>query len=479
MTSTGLFSAENRALTFSTMTVVGVASYNNLSVSAALPSIGDDLGNLDLLPWVVTIELITAAIAVLAVGPLIDALGTRTVFRGSLVAFALTSVGCALAPDMLSLIVARGLQGFTNGAIIANVMAAMGIGVPEALRARAYATNSSVWGVMGLAGPAIAAVILTVAGWPAIFLVNLPVALVAGVVGWNVFPGPADESNGDGVSARPDRRGLSIVAAFTLVSLGALSSLAWWTPIALVASAVLIGAYLRHERTAGQPVLRLRHVVDRSFRVLHTTAFLVITSGIAANAFLPVYVKGARGATTAGAAFSVVFLTTGWTSGAFVSSRVSELRHGELAVLLGALVLATSTTGIAVGVALAAPLWLLFIGFTGVGFGLGAAASSGLSVLQSKADRAEMGRVNSAHQFIRTLGFSYGAAIGGAILFGVVAARLGDADVVRDLLGDDDPVGVSGEVIDALELGFTASTVVAALLSYVALGAAYVLERAR
>jgi len=472
MTSAGLFSAENRGLTFSTMTVVAVASYNSLSVSAALPSIGDDLGSLNLLPWIVTIELITAAIAVLAVGPLIDALGTRTIFRTSLVAFAVTSVGCALAPNMIALIIARGLLGFTSGALIANVMAAMGLGVPEALRPRAYATNSSVWGIMGLAGPALAALILTVSGWPGIFLVNVPVAFICGVVGWNIFPGPADRTN----SARPDRLGLAIMASFTLISLGAVSSLGWWTPVAVVISIALAFAYFRHERSVEQPVLRMRHVIDSKFRVLHTTAFLVIASGIAANAFLPVYVKGARGGTTAGAAFSVVFLTFGWTAGAFVSSRVSEVRRGEVAVLIGVVVLAVSTTLVAVGVVITAPLWILFAGFTGVGFSLGAVASSGLALMQSKAEQAEMGRVNSAHQFIRTLGFSYGAAVGGAILFGVVAARLGDADVVRDLLGEDD-VAVSRDVIDALEAGFAWSAIVAAILSYGALWFGVALNR--
>ena len=58
-----LFDPGLRGLSTSTMTVIAVAAYNNLSVGAALPAIGDDLGNLDLLPWVVTVELITSAIA--------------------------------------------------------------------------------------------------------------------------------------------------------------------------------------------------------------------------------------------------------------------------------------------------------------------------------------------------------------------------------------------------------------------------------
>lgn len=462
MTET-LLGPENRALTLATMTTVAVAAYNNLSVSAALPAIGDDLGNVDLLPWVVTIELITSAIAVLAIGPVVDAIGTRVVFRSSLLAFAVTCVFCAFAPNIESLIVARGLQGLTTGIIIANVMTAMGLGVPEALRPRSYAMNSSVWGIMGVAGPGVAAILLTFADWPWLFLINLPVAVVAGIVGWNAFPGPTEDST----SAVPDRRGLAIVATFTLLSLFALSSFAWWTPLALVASAAFVWAYIRHEPTVEPPLLRMRHIVSPTFRTLHTTAFLVITSGLTANTFLPVYVKGARGSTTGEAAFAVVFLTVGWTVGAFASSRVAERRTGEWAMVVAAFALMASALATALAVWTGMALWVIFAAFTGIGIGLGGVSSSGLGVLQSKAVPAEMGRVNSAHQFIRTLGFTYGAALGGAVMFGYVALRLGDVEVVRDLLGDED-IRIDGAAVDALERGFAWSATLAAALTVLA-----------
>lgn len=466
--SGSLFAKDQRSLTFAMMSSISVAAYNNLSVSAALPAIGEDLGNLDLLPWIITIELVSSAIAVLAVGPIIDAVGTRTVFRWSLVIFALASAVCGFAPSVFVLIAARAVQGLAVGAIIANVMAAIGLGVAEALRARAYAANSSVWGVMGVAGPAVAALILTVADWPAIFLVNLPVALFAGIVGWNALPGPEPDS----VKGAADRTGLVIVTAFTLLSLGALSTLAWWTPLAFLASVFAIGIYVRYERSASLPVLRMRHIVDTEFRAIHITAFLVITAGICANAFLPIYVKGVRGATTAEAAFAVVFMTVGWTSGAFLSSRISERQSGERAVVISAGILSVAAAIAAVGVVLAAPLVIVFGGFFGIGMGMGGVSSAGIVVLQRFARADEMGRVNSAHQFVRTLGFTYGAAIGGALLFVTVEFMVGDADGVRSLLSDDAEVAISPDAVAALERGFALSTAVGAVLSVLALIAA-------
>ena len=66
--ASGLLGPKYRAAAISLMVLVAIASYNNLSVTAALPAIGDDLGRVTLLPWVVTAELVAAAVAVLAVG---------------------------------------------------------------------------------------------------------------------------------------------------------------------------------------------------------------------------------------------------------------------------------------------------------------------------------------------------------------------------------------------------------------------------
>lgn len=442
------------------MSVIGVAAYNNLSVSAALPAIGDDLGHLAWLPWVVTVELVAAAIAVLAIGPVIDSLGSKRVLRVLLIAFIVAAVIAALAPTMAVLILGRALQGLASGALIATVMAAMGLAVPEHLRARAYATNAAVWGVMGLAGPALAAGLLLIFDWPALLLVNVPVAIFAFTVGRNAFPGPTDNAP----ASTMDRRGLALAAAFTFVGLGALSSLAWWTPILVAVAALLVVVYLRYERTAPNPVLQIRHIVGNDFRWLNIAAFLVISGGIAANSFLPVYAKAGRGFTTGQAAFTVVFMTVGWTIGAFSSSKLVETRTGEDVIVVFVSILALAVGLAALLVGLDASLWIVFPCFLVSGIGIGGVSSVGLAVLQTKALPAQMGRVNSAHQFIRMLGFSYGAAIGGGVLFGVVAAKLGSAELVRDLLGDDAPTSVPVETIQSVKDGFFWALVAAATL---------------
>jgi hypothetical protein len=89
-----------------------------------------------------------------------------------------------------------------------------------------------------------------------------------------------------------------------------------------------------------------------------------------------------------------------------------------------------------------------------------------------------MGRVSSAHHFIRSLGFAYGAAVAGLVLFWVVERRTGDAEMVRGLLSDTEAT-VDGSVAAALASGYTWSLVAMAVFSALTVPAALALVRAQ
>ena len=87
-----------------------------------------------------------------------------------------------------------------------------------------------------------------------------------------------------------------------------------------------------------------------------------------------------------------------------------------------------------------------------------------------------MGRVNSAHQFIRTLSITYGVAVGGAILLFVVDRQTGDVEVVRDVLGGEDVVA-SPATLDAIREGLASVHVFSGITAIGCLAAAIVLRR--
>ena len=467
--ASGLLGPKYRAVALSLMAAVAMASYNNLSVTAALPDIGDDLGRVTLLPWVVTVELVAAAIAVLAIGPFIDGAGARRAFRFTVVAFVVTSAICAAVPTMELLVAARVLQGLATGALIGTAITCIGLVFENAVRPWAYALMSSVWGLMGMGGPAVAAVLVSTLGWRAVFAVNLPIAAAAGAVGWSRLPADAQSA-----AAPHDRRGLLILSALTAVLLLATSDLKWYSAVLVAAGGLLVAVYVRHARSCPSPVVRLRHVTARRWRPIHIVAILAVSGGTGASVYLPLYLKAARGSTVAFAAFAVVWPTLGWSVAAWVSGKLQQHLRAQTVTLIGSAFMSVGAVASVVAAGLDAPVPVLLAALFCAGWGIGTITTSSLSLLQTWAEVHEMGRVSSAHHFIRSLGFAYGAALSGMVLFWVVDRRTGDAERIRGLLSEAD-VAVDVAVADALASGYTWSLGAMAVLSVLTVPAALVL----
>ena len=127
-------------------------------------------------------------------------------------------------------------------------------------------------------------------------------------------------------------------------------------------------------------------------------------------------------------------------------SRLLEHRWREAdAILLGSFLMVPSVALGGIGVASTWPMPIIFAAFFCMGASIGFVSTSGLTLLQSSADDGEMGRVNSAHQFVRTICITYGVAVGGAILLLVVDRQIGDVEVVRDALGGEDVTASAGD----------------------------------
>ena len=469
----GPFSPAYRQVVLALLAGVALVSYNNLAATAALPDIGDDLGSVALLPWVITVELLAASIAVLAVGPFIDGSGASRTFRITIVGFAVASLLCTVAPTMELLVVARVLQGLGTGALLGTAITSVGLISDDRIRPQIYAMVSSIWGAMSIAGPALAAGLVSVLGWRAVFAVNLPVAVVAGAVGWRRLPDRAAAA-----PERLDRRGLLLASVVTAALLGATSWVEWWSLGLLALAAAMTAAYVRHARSHPAPVVRVIHVAGARWRSLHTTSGLVLAGGTGAAVFLPLYLRGARGASTAAAAFSVVWLSLGWVSSSWGASKLQERVSSQTVILLGASVESAAALGLALAVAARAPVPVVLAGFYLVGCGIGSVAMAGLNLLQHRAEDREMGRVSAAHQFIRSLGFTYGAAVAGLVLFAVVEWRIGNVEAVRDLLSRRDAT-LTLAAVEALESAYAWALAAAAALSILSLPTAVALVRSR
>lgn len=458
-TREGLLSQRYLPASVAIYTTVALVAFEGTAVAAALPQVAGDLGRLDLLPWVITIFLFASGVSTVMAGPLIDALGTGRVFRWAVTVFTISGFAAGFAPSMHVLIGIRLVQGAGGGLIVAVGLAAVSLVYPSELAGRAFAANSTVWGVMGAAAPAIAALLLTVASWRWIFFVNLPLGLVSLIAGRKVLPGPAA-----GGRARLDPLGSILIATFTLSTLLAVDRLSptslAWAGLAIAAMA----SYIWHARRAARPVVKPEHVFGLPYSMIGLTVAAMITAAFASNTYVTLYVSAGRGAGPTLTAWSVFFFTVGWTIGANVSSRLLDRRAESSVMQLGTWFTAPGLVLTAVMVQLDGPLPLVFAGLMSAGLGIGLATNAGLTLLRAVTPAEQIGRAASAHQFIRNQGFTLGSALGGSVLLFSVGSRLGTVEPVQRLLSGDD-LSVSGEVSRAVAGGYRNTLVVAVVIA--------------
>ena len=242
--------------------------------------------------------------------------------------------------------------------------------------------------------------------------------------------------------------------------------------------AISVPLYVRWSRRTPDPVVRLPHLLEDRYRTVHLTSMAVLAGGVGANSFLPLYLRTARGQSAGLAAFGVLFLTIGWSTSAYISSRLQDRWRGEWVSLLGSSIATPGIVFAAACIHLDAPVGVVYAAFFWVGSGVGMVTSTGAALLQSRTIHAEMGRLNAAHQFLRTLAITFGIAAVGAITLAVVDARTGDVETVRELLSGDEVIA-SAALLESIGDGYTIAIAVMAVVVTASVPAAVRLVRTR
>ncbi|HEY8039710.1 MAG TPA: MFS transporter [Polyangiaceae bacterium] len=171
--------ARRRIATAAVLVGLVVAAFEGTVVTSAMPTIVGDLGGLDAYAWVFSAFLVASTVAVLVSGKLADVLGRLPLFVGGMGLFLVGSALCGAATSFPELVVFRAVQGLGAGALqpIAMTISADLYTLEE--RARIQGLFTGAWGAASVVGPVIGGWIVLHASWRWVFLVNVPVGLVA------------------------------------------------------------------------------------------------------------------------------------------------------------------------------------------------------------------------------------------------------------------------------------------------------------
>lgn len=262
---------------FATIMASSLAFIDGSVVNVALSSIGHSIGAGPAdLQWTVNAYLLPLSALLLLGGAAGDHFGCRRVLVIGISLFLLASVGCALAPSPTLLLPSRALQGIGAAMLMPNSLAILGHAFSGEARGRAIGTWASVGAIASAAGPPLGGWLIAAVGWRAIFLVNLPVGLMAMLVAIRFVDEHAQ-------GKQPlDWRG----ALFATVALGSLTwSLTLWSSghpmtlsgwAGLLAGMIATAAFLQTERAlATQAMMPLAMFASRPFVGLSLLTFFL------------------------------------------------------------------------------------------------------------------------------------------------------------------------------------------------------------
>lgn len=281
-----------------TLTVVCIATamlmLDIAVVNTALPNIGRDLHTgLGGLQWVVDAYTLALASTVLSAGALADRLGRRKLFSIGLSLFTLASLACALAGSIAVLEAARAVQGIGAAVMFAVSLAILAHAFPgRSERAGALAAYGATIGASFAIGPLVGGALTSGLGWRWIFLINLPIGLLA----LAMTRARVAESR-DPAARSIDWPGQSVLAAGMFLLVLALlrgNGDGWTSPqivIELAAAALLLVAFVIIELRVRHPMLPMRTFRNRPFTAAQVGAFAISGSFFAIFLYTTLYLQ--------------------------------------------------------------------------------------------------------------------------------------------------------------------------------------------
>lgn len=404
------------------MLATGLVAIDATIVATAVPSIVEDIGGFASFPWLFSAYLLAQAVSVPVYAKLSDVVGRKPIILGGIGLFLLGSILCGLAWSMPALIAFRVLQGLGAGAVQPVAITIAGDIYTLAERAKVQGYLASVWALSSVVGPTLGGVFASLGIWRWIFLINIPLCLIAAWMLLRTFHENVERSK-----HRIDYLGAGLLTiSLSLLILGALQggqAWPWDSPVSFAVfggGALLFLVFLLVERKAAEPVLP-PWVVSR--RLLATTAMVAFGVGavmLGITTYVPTFLEGSLKTSPLLAGLALAALTLGWPISASQAGRF-YLRIGFKNTAIIGIVITVIGSAILALTASTPNILLVAMACFIVGLGLGLVATPSLIAAQTSVDWNERGVVTGTNLFARSIGSSIGVAVFGAIANAIYA----------------------------------------------------------
>jgi len=411
-----------------------LSSLDQTIVGTAIRTIGDDLHGLDQQAWVTTAYLITSTIATLIYGKLSDIFGRRPLFIFGIAVFLLGSLLASFSTSMLMLAGFRAVQGLGAGALMSLPLAIMGDILAPRERAKYQGYFFAVFGISSVIGPLVgglfagASQILFISGWRWVFLINLPIGVIAllMVIAFLHLPKFAHHK-----APRIDWWGATLV----IVALVPLLLIAeqgrewgWGSPGALacyiiggvgVLAFVIVEVLMKDDA-----IIPIRLFRSHSFSMATIIGVLVGFGMFGAMLTLPLYLQIVTGLSPTASGFALIPMVVGLMIASIGSGQIlAKTGHYRIFPVTGTFITAVGFF-VLTFVTIDKPLWFIMIAMFLIGLGLGQLMQTLTLASQGSVAPHQMGVATSAATFFRQIGGTLGVAILLSVLFTLLPTNI-------------------------------------------------------
>ncbi|TFC29703.1 DHA2 family efflux MFS transporter permease subunit [Cryobacterium sp. TMT2-18-3] len=415
---------------FGLMAGMFLSALDQTIVGTSMRTIADDLDGMALQAWVTTAYLIVSCISTPIYGKLSDIFGRRPLFLIAITIFLIGSLLAGLANSMYELAIFRAIQGLGAGGLMALPLTIMGDMLAPRERAKYQGYFLAVFGVSSVIGPLIGGVlsgsdtILEITGWRWVFLINLPIGIIALAIVLKFLHVPH--------FARPVRidwwGAVAVILAAAPLLLVAEQGRTWgWGSIPSIACYVIgllsIAAFILAERLMGDDALiPLKLFLSSTFRMATILGVFVGFGMFGAMMTVPLYLQLVNGATPTESGFLMLPMIAGLMISSIVSGQlIARTGRYKMFPTIGTAFMSAGFLLFTFATA-DKPVGFMMAGMLLIGLGLGQLMQTLTIASQNSVGPRDIGVATSASTFFRQIG----GTLGTAVLFSVLFTRIPD-----------------------------------------------------
>ncbi|UDY24501.1 MDR family MFS transporter [Nocardioides sp. Kera G14] len=404
-------------------------------VSTSIRTIADDLHGLNIQAWVTTAYLITSTITTPIYGKLGDLWGRKKLFMFAITVFIVGSLLCTIATSMYELAAFRAFQGLGAGGLFTLVLAIVGDIVSPRERAKYTGYFMATFGSSSVLGPVIGGLlagansILGIAGWRWVFLVNVPIGILALVVVYRTLHVHHVKRE-----AKIDWMGgvalvICLVPLLTVAEQG--QDWGWGSGRALlcfIVGAVGLVLFIAAEAFMGRDALIPLSLFKIRAAAVTVVASVLVGMGLFGGMMmLPLYMQIVHGASPTQSGLLMLPMVVGLMSAAMISGRITSKTGrprifpiiGSLFMALGMFLLTTISAD--------THLWVVMLFMLIVGYGVGNCMQPLILTVQSAVPPQAIGVATASATFFRQIGGTIGVAVFLSVLFSTVGGNISSA----------------------------------------------------